>query len=678
MIIVPDGRVVYSVTKSGYFATTLGSGNDSRLARLHQLLQTNTSQLTAFAEFAYDEAIGDNVTGILAGALRRADGTLIGIVALVVPVEPVDAVVRSAAGLGETGQTYLVGADLNLRTSARLAEQPTILKQKVDTPAVRAGLAGDSGVIEFDGFAAGTRQQRSLMIAFAPYNFFGIHYALIAEAGLVEVLQPLHRMRAGALSWGLAVLVAVALAGIWLARGIVDPLAGITGAMLHLADGELETTIPGVGREDEIGALARALLVFRENLIEVHRLQLAREKDAAAQRRLLEAIPLPLLVTSRDEKRILHLNQPAAELFGIDRKQAVGQATPDYIVDARDRNRLLEALRLQGQVDEFEISVRTPRTEPYWALLSARALSYQDQDAVLVALNGINERKRAEELQRIAAHRLAEANRQITASIQYASRIQTALLGSEQRLATVVPDHVLIWQPRDIVGGDFHWVHRWADGRGAVVVVADCTGHGVPGALMTMIACTLLDRVLVDGNHDDPAKILSELSRLIKSALGQDQSHGPSDDGAEAGVCCIDFAQRRLTFAGARFALWVGHNAPDPNGANVVEIRGDRMGIGFRTTPQHPQFTNHGLHIEPRTSFFLATDGVTDQVGGTENRAFGRRRLLALLNEVVAAGGALHEHKSRILDELERFRGHEARRDDLTLLGFCVHNEGPV
>jgi serine phosphatase RsbU (regulator of sigma subunit) len=260
---------------------------------------------------------------------------------------------------------------------------------------------------------------------------------------------------------------------------------------------------------------------------------------------------------------------------------------------------------------------------------------------------------------------LNKVNRHINESIRYASRIQTSLLPDKASLQGVFHDFAVGWAPRDVVGGDFYWVGRF--GERCVVAAMDCTGHGVPGAFMTAIAASILDRILHEHCHDDPAEILQLLNRLVKASLrqdGQGLAHDVlgSDDGLDAAVCLIDFAQKRLTFAGANIPLLYCQ------GGQMHEIKGNRHSLGYRASRVDYTFTNHHLPLLPGMAFYLATDGVTDQVGGPTHRLFGRRRLIQALEH--GLGLPMQDQMQRIFTILSDYRAGELRRDDLTFIGF--------
>ncbi len=404
VLIAPDGRVIYSVAKRENFGRNLLAPNrsvNSPLTRALRQLVARPSQTYAFTDFAIDPDYGNDPTAVLAAAVVRPDGALVGIVALVLSNEPFDRVMRDSVGLNETGQIYLVGQDYRLRSSARLAGRPTVLIETVRNQAVETALAGQAGVTALTATAAGTATPHELIVAHAPQSLFGVRYAAIAEADLAEVIDPVNAMRRDAMIGGLVATVFVALAGLLLARTIVRPLTAMTDATLRLAEGDSSVTVPASDRTDEIGALARAFQVFKENAERIRKLQQEREAALAARDALLEAMPFPLIVSCLETDRMLHVNAPAGALMGrpelaTDDAAASFVAAPDFFSVPDDRERMRALLRRDGRVDGLELQVRTATAEPVWALLAARPLSYRGQDAVLITLQDITGLKRAE------------------------------------------------------------------------------------------------------------------------------------------------------------------------------------------------------------------------------------------------------------------------------------------
>ncbi len=256
---------------------------------------------------------------------------------------------------------------------------------------------------------------------------------------------------------------------------------------------------------------------------------------------------------------------------------------------------------------------------------------------------------------------LEKANQLIVDSIHYASKIQHAFLPKSDKLKNLLNDHFVIWNQRDIVGGDFYWVEEVKDGF--LVAVIDCTGHGVPGSLMTMVAVSALDRIVKEKSHTNPAEILQKLHEIIAGLLHNSSGSDLSDDGMEVGICHIDKNETTLTYAGARMPLFYVH------GEETYEIKGDKYGIGYKNTPSDYQFTTHEIEIKKGSSFYIVTDGITEQVGGTQKRmVYGKKRLKELLKRIHKKDKPVQ--RRLLLETIDTYRGIEPQRDDMTCVGF--------
>ncbi|WP_205987016.1 MULTISPECIES: SpoIIE family protein phosphatase [unclassified Paraburkholderia] len=257
----------------------------------------------------------------------------------------------------------------------------------------------------------------------------------------------------------------------------------------------------------------------------------------------------------------------------------------------------------------------------------------------------------------------AEKNRQIMQSIEYASVIQQAMLrASGETLSTMLPDAALVWEPRDVVGGDFYHFASFADGWFGAV--ADCTGHGVPGAFMTLLASASLSQALERLGPRDPSKLLAAVNRNVKGLLGQVNGAGDapqSNDGLDAAFFWYDAAQQQLLFAGARVALHVLR----PDAAQFETIAGERVGVGYVDSLADYAWPLHAVALPEDSLLFVSTDGLTDQIGGARKIAFGKRRSL----DLILANRALTPSAicSRLTDALTEWQGAQSRRDDVTL-----------
>jgi serine phosphatase RsbU (regulator of sigma subunit) len=262
----------------------------------------------------------------------------------------------------------------------------------------------------------------------------------------------------------------------------------------------------------------------------------------------------------------------------------------------------------------------------------------------------------------IVADQQAEKNRQIMQSIEYASVIQQAMLrASREALSNTLRDAALVWEPRDVVGGDFYHFATFSDGWFGAL--ADCTGHGVPGAFMTLLASASLSQALEQIGPRDPSALLGAINRNVKSLLGQINGAGDapkSNDGLDAAFFWFDAATRQLRFAGARVALHVLR----PDAEQFESIAGDRKGAGYVDSLADYVWTLHTIEVPPGSLLFVSTDGMTDQIGGPRKIAFGKRRALELI--LAQRESAPSSISGNLLHALVDWQGTQARRDDVT------------
>ena len=271
----------------------------------------------------------------------------------------------------------------------------------------------------------------------------------------------------------------------------------------------------------------------------------------------------------------------------------------------------------------------------------------------------ITHRKKAEK-------EVRKSHQIITSSINYASHIQRSVLPMMDLMDELLDEGFVLWEPRDVVGGDIYWGKKW--GEGSLVILADCTGHGVPGAFMTLISSGALDHALTTIKAGDAAALIRAMHQIIQQMLSQDtevcDADHCSDDGLEMGVCFLPQDKTTLIFAGAGFPLFF------TKGNSIVKIKGDRKGIGYRSIPQSTTWTNKVLDIQSGQSFYMSSDGIFDQVGGPMKRGFGTKRFIKLLEDIQTV--PIKKQGRIIYEYLERYQGDESRRDDVSAIGFKI------
>ncbi|MGM0498553.1 MAG: SpoIIE family protein phosphatase, partial [Bacteroidota bacterium] len=254
-------------------------------------------------------------------------------------------------------------------------------------------------------------------------------------------------------------------------------------------------------------------------------------------------------------------------------------------------------------------------------------------------------------------------NQEITDSIEYAARIQSALLPLTDYFYDAFSDYFILFKPRDIVSGDFYWITQ--KDKKVYITAADCTGHGVPGAFMSMLGISFLNEIVSDTdkyNSSTAADILNELRKIVKESLHQTNKKGDSKDGMDMAFCIIDYENNQLHYAGAHNPLLIFRNSGE-----FEEIKADRMPIGAYLKKEEKPFTNHTIDIQTGDSFYMFSDGYPDQFGGPEDKKFKKKNLKRLLSDIKDRS---MEEQHRLLDHnFEEWKGDNIQIDDVILLG---------
>ncbi len=251
---------------------------------------------------------------------------------------------------------------------------------------------------------------------------------------------------------------------------------------------------------------------------------------------------------------------------------------------------------------------------------------------------------------------ISAANKKINDSIQYASLLQNSILPSMgQEL-----EHFVLWLPRDVVGGDFYLYRE--DAGGVLVGVVDCAGHGVPGAIMTMMAHALFENSCESLALNDPAAILTRVDARLRAMRGDESA--PVTTQMDAGLVYLDKKRQNGVFCGGKVALYWS------DGTSVSELKGDRYSLGGKRIPT---FTNQALAVGNAT-YYLASDGFLDQSGGDKGFGFGTAQWRALLKK--CATWPINQQCAEFEAALVDYRGERAQRDDVTVLGFGWHKQG--
>ena len=262
---------------------------------------------------------------------------------------------------------------------------------------------------------------------------------------------------------------------------------------------------------------------------------------------------------------------------------------------------------------------------------------------------------------------LDEKNRALLSSITYASRIQKGILPTSEKIGAFFPEHFVLFQPRDIVSGDFYWFAEEKDF--CMISASDCTGHGVPGALMSMIASSSLNKVFYEKKAFSPEKLLSGTSDEIMNAL--DQQGNQSSDGMDSVVCAYYPKENKITYSGAHNALFYVQND------EFFEIRGSKFPVGDIYYGKDREFILHEIAITAPTTFYLLSDGFCDQFGSatdsTKKQKFGKRQFKDLIMNIYQKSMEVQRKTLQITINKWMTQGGEKQIDDILVIGFQVN-----
>jgi serine phosphatase RsbU (regulator of sigma subunit) len=256
---------------------------------------------------------------------------------------------------------------------------------------------------------------------------------------------------------------------------------------------------------------------------------------------------------------------------------------------------------------------------------------------------------------------IEKQNNKITDSINYAQRIQNSILPGKTEIDNLLKESFLLFIPKDIVSGDFYWISKTANKL--LIAVADCTGHGVPGAFMSMIGNTLLNEIISNQPHLTPGKILNLLNKRISATLRQKQGEISSqDDGMDIAICSLDYATNKLCFAGANHSIYMVHNT------TLTEIRGDVFPVGGVFSTREINFAEKEIELVQGTMLYLFTDGYKDQFGGEQGQKFKSSKFEKIVSEI--ASQSMEIQKQRLLQEHIAWKGNLSQLDDILILGI--------
>lgn len=368
-----------------------------------------------------------------------------------------------------------------------------------------------------------------------------------------------------------------------------------------------------------------------------------------------------LIVVLNNDGSIDYVSRSANPLLGYEPSHLIGQAWWEKTRFTRPegmevKSKIIKMFRERPDaVSSFEHLLRTREGGQKWF---SWTISRLNEDQLIGLGHDITLKKQAEKRLLESNRRLTQQNKDITDSIHYAERIQRSILQSPEQLRTMFRDSFVLFRPKDIVSGDYYFFHQAEEL--SFVAAVDCTGHGVPGAMMSMVASSLLKEVLINRGLTDPAAILGELDKELGKTINAGSG---AEDGMDVALICYDKKNSLLYFGGAFRPLLICRNE------EFTELRGDRYPIGFYAGIEK-KFVTQCVEVKEGDCVYLFSDGYTDQFGGGQAKKLNRSNFKELLR--TASGMTMEEQEAFLEYAFNNWKQEEDQTDDVLVIGLRI------
>jgi PAS domain S-box-containing protein len=370
-----------------------------------------------------------------------------------------------------------------------------------------------------------------------------------------------------------------------------------------------------------------------------------------------------IVVILDDQGNAEYVSPSAQTVLGFSPEQLHGQGWLNYTrTDESERMHVIrDLIRIRKGIGEnvaYERLLRTSSGGQKWILWNTVA----SEEGKLIGIGyDITRRKQREDLLAQRTLALQERNQEVESSLRYAQRIQSVILPDVAALQRLFPGAFVLYRPKDIVSGDFWWLHETE--TSVYVAVIDCTGHGVPGALMSVLAHSIFREVFFNRQLEDPGRILHEIDHELFLALNRENHGRPYPDGMDIALCCFRKDKRQLEFAGAYRPLVI------VRGNTMQELAANRYPIGFFSNVEK-KFVTHTFALEEGDCIYMFTDGYADQFGGQKEKKLNKRQFRELLSTIAPMEG--NEQLAFLEYALVNWMQQYEQTDDITVVGLKV------
>jgi serine phosphatase RsbU (regulator of sigma subunit) len=331
-----------------------------------------------------------------------------------------------------------------------------------------------------------------------------------------------------------------------------------------------------------------------------------------------------------------------------------------YLIKPFDENQLKATIETAlASFSKITKTLGQLKEELSMAMMQVEELSETNSHLITATFR---ERALKQELE--ATKALIEAqSKKILDSINYSLRIQQSIIPSAEIFSDALGKHCVFYKPKDVVSGDFPWLLK--KDRYVYYGAIDCTGHGVPGAMMSMIGNLLLNAIVQNGNEcKTPSEVLAELHKAVVQTLKQDAEGNKAADGMDASLCRIDFEKKELLFSGAHLPMLFLRDG------ELETFKGDKFPVGGMQYRNRNTYSDHTIELKDGDKFFVFSDGIIDQVGGEENMKWMTSRLREFILENQSV--PMNDFKELISNKFDDFKGDHKQVDDVLLIGVEI------
>jgi tetratricopeptide (TPR) repeat protein len=349
-------------------------------------------------------------------------------------------------------------------------------------------------------------------------------------------------------------------------------------------------------------------------------------------------------------------------IFNIENSKQLSDIKTNYEVEKRESElkvaHEIEQTKINAQIQQQKL-LRNGLIIGFATMLVLTIIIYRSYRQKQTANNIISQQKEEVEKQR---SKVEHQNREILSSIEYAKRIQATILPPSKVVKKHLKDSFILYLPKDIVAGDFYWMETVHDDEEIILFAAcDSTGHGVPGALVSVVCSNALNRSVNEYGITNPALILDKVSELVVKDFSKDEYENVRD-GMDTSLCAIKFETGELQWAGANIPLWIIRNG------ELIEIKADKQPIG--KMDKIKPFTNHIINLQKGDIIYLSTDGYTDQFGGVKEKKYSKKAFRQFIVSICHL--TLSEQKTAIYNEHNKWRGDNEQIDDICIFGVKI------